>query len=178
MKVPMKSIAAKSIAPRFCAVTTELVRTALSLACSRRIASVGLLAGLLALLTATVATFAGPTERVSVASDGTQANFRSGTCDFCPTSAPAISADGRFFVFFSLASNLAPRGEGTLGWPHVFVRDRQSGTTERVSVDSAGNPGNGYNLRPTISADGRFVAFDSDVTTLVPEDTNGSTDVF
>src|SRR5438132_13627813 len=140
MKVPMKSIAAKSIAPRFCAVTTELVRTALSLACSRRIASVGLLAGLLALLTATVATFAGPTERVSVDSAGNEADRYSAS--------PAISADGRFVAFYSAATNLVP-GD-TNGAKDVFVRDRLTGITERVGVG-----GSGY----AVGADGRFAAF-------------------
>ena len=48
----------------------------------------------------------------------------------------------------------------------MFVRDRQTGTTERMSVDGAGNPANGYSFNPTISADGRFVAFDSSATNL------------
>ena len=48
----------------------------------------------------------------------------------------------------------------------MFVRDRQTGTTERMSVDGAGNPANGYSFNPTISADGRFVAFDSSATDL------------
>jgi WD40 repeat protein len=115
----------------------------------------------------------GTTERVSVASDGTQADFRSGACAMCSLGVPAISADGRFVAFFSLAGNLAPGGGGR--GTQVFVRDRQTGTTERVSSDSAGNPGNGYSLDPALSADGRFVAFGSGATNLVPD---GSTGVF
>ena len=72
---------------------------------------------------------------------------------------PSISADGRFVAFDSLASNLVP-GD-TNGMRDVFVHDRQTGTTERVSVDSAGTQGNERLLRScSISADGRFVAFD------------------
>ena len=54
----------------------------------------------------------------------------------------------------------------------VFVRDRQTGTTRRVSVGPGGVQGNGDSFGPAISADGRFVAFDSDATNLVPGDTN------
>ena len=55
----------------------------------------------------------------------------------------------------------------------VFVRDRQTGTTRRVSVSSGGAQGNDDSVSPAISADGRFVAFESDATNLVPGDTNG-----
>ena len=54
----------------------------------------------------------------------------------------------------------------------------QAGETERVSVDSAGNQGNGDSVRPAISANGRFVVFSSLATNLVPADTNEATDVF
>ena len=62
----------------------------------------------------------------------------------------------------------------------VFVHDRQTGTTERVSVDSAGNQASraATACDPAISADGRFVAFDSDAANLVAGDTNGAPDVF
>src|SRR5206468_3010706 len=96
---------------------------------------------------------------------------------------PALSADGRFVAFVSRATNLVP-GDTNGSW-HVFVRDRQTGITERVSVDSAGNPGDGASGivgtsadRLAISADGRFVAFASSATNLVPGDTNGQWDVF
>src|SRR5207247_1588614 len=82
----------------------------------------------------------------------------------------------RFLAFASDATSLVP-GD-TNGNTDVFVHDRQTGTTERVSVDSAGHEGNGYSQQPAISADGRFVAFTSDATNLVPGDTNGVTDVF
>jgi len=109
----------------------------------------------------------GTTERVSVDSAG-----REGPHDSLD---PAITADGRFVVFHSWA-NLAPGG--TLGNSDVYVHDRQTGITERVSVDSAGTPGSHASLRAAISADGRYVAFDSYASNLVAGDTNGYNDVF
>ncbi len=90
--------------------------------------------------------------------------------------APSISADGRYVAFWSYASNLVP-GD-TNGCADVFVRDRQSRTTIRVSLDSSGAQGDGDSLNPVISADGRFVAFESYATSLVPGDTNATEDVF
>jgi Tol biopolymer transport system component len=111
----------------------------------------------------------GQTERVSVSSAGAQGNY--GSVD------PTISADGRFVAFRSEANNLVP-GD-TNDRPDVFVRDRQTGETERVSVSSAGTQGNGHSVHPTISADGRFVAFESSASNLVPGDTNGANgDIF
>jgi Tol biopolymer transport system component len=110
----------------------------------------------------------GATERVSVDSSGVQGNSLS--------QSPSISADGRYVAFWSGASNLVP-GD-TNGFTDVFVHDRQTGATERVSVDSAGVQGNDGSCCPSISADGRFVAFESLATNLVPGDTNGFTDVF
>src|SRR5213076_1709437 len=60
----------------------------------------------------------------------------------------------------------------------VFVHDRQTGVTERVSVDSAGSQGSGPSFNPALSADGRFVAFESWAPSLVPGDTNSTNDVF
>src|SRR5207249_9937543 len=60
----------------------------------------------------------------------------------------------------------------------VFVRDRQTGMTARVSVASDGTQANNVSSYPALSADGRFVAFQSDATNLVAGDTNGATDVF
>ena len=110
----------------------------------------------------------GTTERVSVASDGTQGNASSYT--------PALSADGRFVAFDSDADNLVP-GD-TNASTDVFVHDRMTGTTERVTVTSNGTQGNSDSFTPALSADGRFVTFESDADNLVPGDTNGSTDVF
>src|SRR5207249_2543647 len=110
----------------------------------------------------------GITERVSVASDGTQGNNAS--------SYPALSADGRLVAFQSDATNLV--AGDTNGATDVFVHDRQTGTTERVSVSSGGTEGNGFSAAPALSADGRFVAFHNTATNLVAGDTNGKTDVF
>ena len=111
---------------------------------------------------------AGTTERVSVDSAGGQANGRS--------DAPAISADGRFVAFASLATNLV--AGDTNGQGDVFVHDRWTGSTERVSVDGRGNQADGSSDRPAISGDGRFVAFESDARNLVADDTNRRQDVF
>ena len=111
----------------------------------------------------------GTTERISVDSSGAQL--------FWGGSNPAVSADGRY-VAFETESDIGP-GD-TNGWPDVYIRDRQSGTTELVSVSSAGVQGNGssgYNGL-CISADARYVAFESDATTLVPGDINDEADVF
>src|SRR5438876_794176 len=110
----------------------------------------------------------GTTERVSVASGGTQGNAAS--------VGPALSADGRFVAFLSDATNLV--AGDTNGATDVFVHDRQTGTTERVSVASGGSQGNGFSAGPVLSADGRLVAFHSTATNLVARDTNGATDVF
>ena len=122
--------------------------------------------GTVALLCAPIS--AQVTQRVSVDSTGAQANERS--------YAPSVSADGRYVAFYSLASNLVA-GELNNNWA-VFVRDRWAGTTELVSVNSAGVEGNFGSDSPSISADGRFVAFASGATNLVPGDTNGVIDVF
>ncbi len=108
--------------------------------------------------------------RLSVDSTGNQGNQT-------PTfSSPSISADGRFVVFFSDASNLVP--EDTNRSIDIFVRDTLSNTTTRVSVDSEGNQGNSLSWRPSISGDGRFVVFSSDASNLVPGDTNNIRDIF
>jgi len=60
----------------------------------------------------------------------------------------------------------------------VFVRDMFSGVTRRVSVDSGGQQANGSVVSATLSTGGRYVAFDSYASNLVPDDTNGKIDVF
>src|SRR5437016_457905 len=110
----------------------------------------------------------GTTERVSVASDGTESN--------AANVGSSLSADGRFVAFHSAATNLV--AGDTNGATDVFVHDRQTGTTERVSVASGGSQGNGSNAGPVLSADGRFVAFHGTASNLVGGDTNGTTDVF
>jgi Tol biopolymer transport system component len=113
------------------------------------------------------------TERVSIATSGAQGNGDSGN-GFSPCI--SVSADGRYVAFYSLASNLVP-GD-TNGAHDVFVHDRQSKTIERVSVGSGGAQADGSSLGPSTSADGRFVAFESYATNLVPGDANGVVDVF
>ena len=111
----------------------------------------------------------GATERVSVDSDGAETKVSSS--DY-----PAISADGRYVAFSSRATNLVPGDSNGVG--DVFVHDRVTGATERVSADSDGAQGNGASDYPAISADGRYVAFSSAASNLVPGDTNGASDVF
>ncbi|MEK6274485.1 MAG: PASTA domain-containing protein [Actinomycetota bacterium] len=89
---------------------------------------------------------------------------------------PSISADGRLVVFYSEAANLVP-GD-TNGAADVMLHDRRSGATKRVSVVGGGREANGDSLRPALSADGRYVVFESDASNLVVGDTNGFTDVF
>lgn len=110
----------------------------------------------------------GATERVSVNSSDRQAN---GSSDEA-----SISADGRFVAFSSEATNLVRND--TNGDRDVFVRDLRTGTTRRVSVSSAGSQANGTSRYPSISENGRFVAFDSRARNLVRNDTNGDYDVF
>jgi Tol biopolymer transport system component len=109
------------------------------------------------------------TRRISVGPGGQQANDHSFT--------PAISAHGRFVGFVSLASNLV--AGDTNQWDDVFVRDRVAQLTRRVSVGPGGQQANSYSFgKPAISAHGRFVAFFSNATNLVPGDTNNAFDVF
>ncbi len=109
------------------------------------------------------------TTRSSVASGGAEGD--------APSDRPCISADGRFVAFDSDAGNLVV-GDAPGRLRDVFVHDRLTGVTERVSVDSAGIAGNGDSLDPTISADGRFVAFASYASNLVPGDTSVGLDLF
>src|SRR5262249_47311474 len=111
---------------------------------------------------------AATTERVSVATGGAEGDGDVG----CPSMTP----DGRFVAFYGWSTNLVP-GD-TNGFVDVFVRDRQNGTTVRVSLDSGGAQGNGDSSDASISADGRFVVFDGGATNLVGGDTNGAWDVF
>ena len=100
----------------------------------------------------------GVTRLVSVASDGSQGNGHVGWA--------LVSANGRFVVFTSDASNLVP-GD-TNGTTDVFVRDLRFSTTECLSKAPAGTTGNGPCRNPSISDDGRFVAFESAATDLLP----------
>ena len=116
----------------------------------------------------------GTTERVSVSSTGAEANGNSGVVD--GMGGPSISADGRYVAFDSEATNLV-KGD-TNGVIDVFVHDRLTGTTERVSVATGGTQGNGDSTHASISSDGSRVAFGSFASNLVQPDTNFASDVF
>ncbi len=91
---------------------------------------------------------------------------------------PSISADGRFVAFHSAANNLVLWGGDTNNRDDIFVHDRLTGNTTRASVDSAGIQGDHNSRHPSLSADGRFVTFESFATNLVAGDTNSNWDVF
>jgi hypothetical protein len=110
----------------------------------------------------------GTTERISVASDGSQANM--------PSHDASISADGRYVAFRSSATNLHAGDLNTD--TDIYLRDRVLGTTTHLSKSSAGVFANKGSDLPAVSGDGRFVAFDSSATNLVPNDTNARDDIF
>jgi Tol biopolymer transport system component len=110
---------------------------------------------------------AGTTTLVSVGLDGQPAGGY----------APVISADGRHVAFQSAGGNLVPHDSN--GLTDVFVRDLDAGVTYLASANAAGgDSGNGASGNPSLSADGRFVAFESDASDLVAGDGNGARDVF
>lgn len=110
----------------------------------------------------------GTTTRVSVSSPGEQAN---GACYW-----PTLSGDGRYVAFQGNASNLVPDDRNSK--TDIFVHDRQTGVTVRATLSTSGVETNDHSQWPSVSADGRAVAFQSRATNLVPGDTNGVTDVF
>jgi Tol biopolymer transport system component len=114
----------------------------------------------------------GTTQRVSVATGGGQATgdqYSGNSTD------PVISGDGRYVAFVSDAANLVP-GDTNFS-QDVFLRDRTAGTTTRISVSTAGVEGDYPSYEPTISADGRYIAYTSWATNLVPGDNNWSPDI-
>jgi Tol biopolymer transport system component len=115
----------------------------------------------------------GETTRVSVSSTGEQS-----TCSdpFGCSSAVGISANGRSVAMVSAAPDLVAGDTNEAS--DVFVHDRQTGETTRVSISGSGSEGNGASGFASISADGRYVAFSSSASNLVPGDTNDSGDVF
>jgi Tol biopolymer transport system component len=108
------------------------------------------------------------TQIISVAEDGTAANGGSFN--------PSVSGDGKFVTFWSFASNLAPNDKNDQG--DVFLRTTDSPKITLVSHTPKGFSGNGESDDPTISTDGRTVAFQSAASDLDPADTNGFTDVY
>jgi Tol biopolymer transport system component len=99
------------------------------------------------------------TARVSVTDAGGEADGWS--------SDPTISGNGRVVGFRSIATNLVAGDINTV--VDVFVRDLAAGRTERVSVSSTGGEGNGASYAPSLSGDGRFVAFQSQASNLAPD---------
>jgi Tol biopolymer transport system component len=110
----------------------------------------------------------GATSRASVGSSGTQANDWSYK--------PSVSADGRYVAFASYASSLVPGDTNATN--DIFVHDRQTGATSRVSVGPSGTQANHWSFGPSLSADGKYVAFESTATNLVPGISDGSSNVY
>jgi Tol biopolymer transport system component len=110
----------------------------------------------------------GTTRRISVSSADEEADGFSGS--------PSISADGRYVAFESFAENLI--ADDTNNVTDVYLRDRKRRTTVRVSLTNAGAEGNSESSYPFISANGRFVAFQSSATNLIGNDTNATTDIY
>ena len=109
---------------------------------------------------ATAAT--GATEAVSVAAGGGQPNGGSGAAGW----RPSISADGNLIAFDSTATDLAPGA--TSGEDNVYLRSRSGAATELISATGTGVEANGPSSQPDVSADGRYVAFHTAATNLVP----------
>ena len=111
----------------------------------------------------------GTLERVNLAPTGSQADRSSYL--------PALNADGRWIAFRSYATNLISNDEN--GYADIFLYDRITGSMQLVNVSNTGEQAiEGPSDEPTISADGRFVAFRSNATNLVPNDTNNRIDIF
>ncbi|MCX5387287.1 hypothetical protein [Streptomyces sp. NBC_00083] len=108
------------------------------------------------------------TERISVATDGTEANGESGQ--------GALSGDGRFLIFGSQADNLIP-GDTRKGGS--FLKELRTGKVERVNTAPDGTPADGSSGDAAVSGNGRYVVFTSDATNLVPGgNPTGSTEVY
>jgi Tol biopolymer transport system component len=93
-----------------------------------------------------------------------------------PSYPSAISADGRYVAFYSTSAVLTLGDTNNTG--DAFIRDTLVGTSRRVSMSTDGKEGKDYSFAPSISADGRWVAFTSSATNLVAADTNGEDDIF
>lgn len=113
------------------------------------------------------------TERVNVASNGAQSNSNSINALMFPFQ---LSADGRYVTFISDASNLVAGDSNKMN--DVFIHDRLTHKTERVSTATNGTQANNDSENMSVSADGRHVAFASKATNLVTNDTNNQADIF
>ncbi|MDO8413663.1 MAG: SBBP repeat-containing protein [Gallionellaceae bacterium] len=107
-------------------------------------------------------------KRVSLSNSGAQPNKYSNSA--------SISANGRYIAFASIATNLVSHDSN--GKPDVFVRDRLSNKTVRVSVGKGGIQGNGPSYHPSISADGRYIAFISEASNLASNSIRGAWGIF
>ena len=107
-------------------------------------------------------------ERVNVSPNGIEADQDS--------ESPDISGDGKLIVFSSAAENLVP-GDTNLK-KDIFLRNRLTGNTILVSHSYTGSGANNISINPSISADGRYIVFESSASNLVPNDTNGYRDIF
>lgn len=142
-------------------------RLKLELGRCKRLSFVAIFLLVLVMLVPTVSrASAASTTRVSVSSSGGQANSPG-------SSEPAISGDGRYVAFISQSSNLV--AGDTNGMNDVFAHDRNTGVTERLP---SGIQGNGDSYHPSVSRDGRYVAFYSSASNFDPADTNNAYDVF
>jgi hypothetical protein len=111
------------------------------------------------------------TSLISLASGGGAANGASSSAD--------ISTDGNFVAFQSDASNLLPAGVDSNGATDIFLRNISASSTTRLSVNATGNQVTGASIRPSISGNGQYVAFESQSASLVVPDSNlGVTDIF
>lgn len=111
----------------------------------------------------------GTTRRVSLAPNGASGDFNSGW--------PRLSSDGRYLAFHSAATNLVQPPDPLIQF-EIYRHDRLAGTNTRLTFTSGAPPGFGTVFSPSITADGRFVAFHTASDTLVPGDTNVRTDAF
>lgn len=111
------------------------------------------------------------TEQVNLRPDGTPLGYPSDV-----SISAALSGDGRYVVFSETSANVV--AGDTNNKSDVFVRDRVKGITERVSVSTSGEQGNGDSLFPAISADGSRIVFFSDSNNLVAYDLNNVSDGF
>jgi Tol biopolymer transport system component len=109
------------------------------------------------------------TERINVGPGGRQSDNDSGR--------PVLSADGRYVAYQSWATGMTGSRDANHAYD-IYGHDRVARTTERISVTPGREAGNAASFMPSISADGRYVAFDSTATDLLPGDTDRKYDVF
>lgn len=110
-----------------------------------------------------------PISRVNISNTEVQANIEDGTMTF------DVSDDGNIVAFASVATNLV--SGDTNGAPDIFIRNRAAGTTIRINGMGGAQPNNA-SFNPSVSGDGKFVAFRSNASNLIPNDTNGVGDIF